>query len=98
MVVWSDIARDQIDAIYEFIASSSPAYARGVVDRIFRRGEDIARFPLAGRLMPELGLKQIREVIEGPYRIIYHIGPDQIEVIAVFHGAQETPWTKPSSN
>lgn len=30
---------------------------------------------------------QIREVIEGAYRIIYHIKPDQIDVIAVLHGA-----------
>jgi toxin ParE1/3/4 len=27
-------------------------------------------------------------LIEGPYRIIYHIKPDQIDVIAVIHGAR----------
>ena len=34
-------------------------------------------------------MKQIREVIEGPYRIIYYIKPDQIDVLAVLHGAQD---------
>jgi toxin ParE1/3/4 len=34
-------------------------------------------------------MKQIREVIEGPYRIIYYVKPDQIDVLAVLHGAQE---------
>ena len=33
-------------------------------------------------------MDQIREVIEKPYRIIYHIKPDQIDVIAVLHGAR----------
>jgi len=33
-------------------------------------------------------LEQIREVIEGPYRIIYHIKADQIDVLAIVHGAR----------
>jgi plasmid stabilization system protein ParE len=32
-------------------------------------------------------------VLEGPFRIIYHIKPDQVDVIAVIHGSQQTPWT-----
>ena len=32
-------------------------------------------------------MDQIREVIEGPYRIIYHIKTDQIDVLAVLHAA-----------
>ncbi len=34
-------------------------------------------------------MKQIREVIEGPYRIIYYIKPDRVDVLAVLHGAQD---------
>ena len=34
-------------------------------------------------------MEQIREVIEGPYRIIYYIKPDQIDVLAVIHGSQD---------
>ena len=33
-------------------------------------------------------IKKLREVIEGPYRIIYHIKPGQIDVIGVIHGAR----------
>jgi hypothetical protein len=28
-------------------------------------------------------------LIEGPYRIIYHITPDQVDVIAVIHGSRD---------
>jgi toxin ParE1/3/4 len=41
--------------------------------------------------VPEFGLGQIREVFEGSYRIVYHVKPDQVDVIAVVHGA-ERPW------
>ena len=33
-------------------------------------------------------MDQIREMLEGPYRIIHHTMPDQIDVIAVLHGAR----------
>ena len=53
-----------------------------------RRSEQIANFPFSGRLVPEFETEQIREVIEGSYRIIYYIKPEQIDVIAVLHAAQ----------
>lgn len=50
----------------------------------------MADFPLSGRIVPEYEFDQIREIIEYPYRIIYHIKSDQIDVLAVLHGAQNT--------
>ncbi|WP_149988198.1 type II toxin-antitoxin system RelE/ParE family toxin [Microcystis aeruginosa] len=47
-----------------------------------------ANFPFSGRLVPEFETEQIREVIEGSYRIIYYIKPEQIDVIAVLHAAR----------
>jgi len=36
----------------------------------------------------EYEAEDIREIIEKPYRIIYRIKPEQIDVLAVIHGAQ----------
>ncbi|MCK5165182.1 MAG: type II toxin-antitoxin system RelE/ParE family toxin [Desulfobacula sp.] len=41
--------------------------------------------------MPEYDAEDIRELIEKPYRIIYRIKLDQIDVIAVIHGARLMP-------
>jgi addiction module RelE/StbE family toxin len=87
-VHWTQTAQDHLDAIYEYIAQDSPEYALRMVDRLTRRSQQIADHPLSGRPVPEYELKQIREVIEWPYRIIYHIKPDQVDVIAVIHGAR----------
>ncbi len=57
------------------------------IDRITKRSMQIAAFPLSGRKVPEYDFDQIREVFSGPYRIIYYIKPDQIDVLAVIHGA-----------
>jgi len=88
-VHWTDTAQGHLDAIYGYIALDSPEYAKRMVDRLTRRSQQIADFPLSGRRVPEYDADQIREVIEGPYRIIYHIKPDQIDVVAVIHGAMD---------
>jgi toxin ParE1/3/4 len=61
------------------------------VDRLTRRSEQIAMFPQSGRVVPEYDAPEIREVIEPPYRIIYCIREEQIDVLAVVHSAQRLP-------
>lgn len=87
-VHWTDTAGAHLDAIYRHIAQDSPEYAKHMVDRLTRRSIQIAEFPLSGRKVPEYNFEQIREIIEGPYRIIYHIKADQVDVLAVLHGAR----------
>jgi plasmid stabilization system protein ParE len=43
-------------------------------------------------MVPELQRDDIREVIEPPYRIMYRILADRIDVLTVFHGAQQPPF------
>jgi toxin ParE1/3/4 len=93
-VHWTDTAQQHLDAIYRYIAQDSPVYARRMVDRLTRRSQQIGEFPLSGRTVPEYQMSQVREVIEGPYRIIYFIKPDQIDVLAVLHGARKIPGTE----
>ena len=88
-VHWTDTAEGHLHAIYAYIAQDSPEYARRMVDRLTRRSQQIAEFPFSGRRVPEYDVDQIREVIEGSFRIIYHIKADQIDVLAVIHGAMD---------
>ena len=87
-VHWTETAQEHLDGIHAYIAQDSPEYALRTVDRLTRRSQQIADAPLSGRRVPEYDMDQIREVIERPYRIIYHIRPGQIDVIAVIHGAR----------
>ena len=86
-VHWTDTAEEHLAAIHAYIAQDSTEYATRMVDRLTRRSQQMADFPLSGRRVPEYDMNQIREVIEGAYRIIYHIKPDQIDVLAVVHAA-----------
>ena len=90
-VNWTEAARAQLRDIRGFVAGSSPQYATKKVDRLTRRSQQIAKFPRSGRIVPEANDVNIREVLEGPYRIIYHILEDEIDIIAVVHGARQWP-------
>ena len=90
-VHWTQNAVEHLVNIYEHIALNSPTYAKGMVDKITRRSEQITDQPLSGRKVPEYQTDDIRELIEKPYRIIYRIKEDQIDVLAVIHGARLLP-------
>lgn len=88
-VHWTDTAQQHLRAIHDYIAQDSPEYAKRMVDRLTRRSQQIGAFPMAGRPVPEYQTERVREVFEGWYRIIYRLRPDQIDVIAVLHGARQ---------
>ena len=88
-VHWTDTAERHLDAIHDYIALDSPIYAKRMVDRLTRRSQQIADYPRSGRRVPEYDVDAVREVIEGACRIVYHIKPDQIDVLAVIHGAMD---------
>ena len=90
-VYWTLNAITHLTNIYEFISLNSPTYARRMVDRITRRSEQITSHPLSGRKVPEYEADDIREIIENPYRIVYRVKQNHIDVLAVIHGAQLLP-------
>ena len=90
-VYWTRNAIKHLTNIYEYIALNSPTYARRMVDRITQRSEQISTQPFSGRKVPEYESEDIRELIEKPYRIIYRLKQDQIDILAVIHGAQLLP-------
>ena len=90
-VHWTNTAIDHLLAIHAYAAQQSRPYADRLIDRLTRRSEQIGRFPQSGRMLPERRREDLREVIERPYRIIYRVKSEQIDVLAVVHSAQQLP-------
>lgn len=86
---WTEHAVAQLEAVADYISLSSPVYAEHLVDRIARRLEQACEFPESGRVVPEFARPEIRELIERPYRLVYRVHADVIEVLSVLHGRQE---------
>lgn len=90
-LVWSPREVRDIEAIHSSIAEDSPEYADLMVLRILRLVERLSEFPKSGRSVPELNEPTIREVIAGPYRVIYRLRAEGAEVVTVFRGSQRFP-------
>ena len=92
-VIWTPEAQAHLDGIHRYLQHDAPFYARGVVDRLTRRSRQLVDHPHSGRIVPMYEDRNLRELIVYPYRLIYRIKSDRIDVIAVFHGAQQLPDT-----
>jgi len=57
-------------------------------DTLVERLELLKELPEQGRLVPEWGAPGIREVIHSPYRIIYEVYPDRVEILTLSHERQ----------
>jgi len=84
-VQWTKTAEGHLDAIYAYISQDSSTYALSMVDKLTRKSEQIAMYPLSGRAVPEYERGDLREIIENPYRIIYRINERQIDIVAIIH-------------
>jgi len=87
-VAWHQDALTDLDEIAKFIAREAPAFGRLFARRVFDATRRLSDFPRSGRVIAELGREDVREILVGNYRVIYHILPDEVEVVAVIHGAR----------
>jgi len=56
------------------------------VKKLRERARQACDNPLAGRIVPELGQADIREVLLKNYRIVYRVKSDTLVVLTVFEG------------
>jgi len=87
-VRWTPQAADDLEAICLFIARDSARLASTFADRVLFATERLASYPRLGRVVPELGAEDIREIIVGSYRVIYRLRQDAVQLLTLHHGAR----------
>ena len=86
---WTNYAFLDLKDIFDYIARDSKKYAYHQTKKLQEKTKILKDNPNLGRKVPELDKDDIRELIEGNYRIIYKIlSKDQIDIISVFHSAR----------
>lgn len=83
---WTAQSLDDIANIAEFIAKDSQKYAVIQVDRFFDSVKILNKQPVLGKPVPEINDKNIREILQGSYRIIYRlVSEDKIDILTIHH-------------
>ena len=62
-----------------------------LVARINFRVDGLASHPRKGRVVPEYNIERFRELIEPPYRIMYQVFADRVEIATIRHSAELLP-------
>jgi len=90
-VVWTEQAFLRLAAIEDFISGDNPQAAVKLVTRMIEKTEALAKFPQMGRQLPEVPDSDLRELIDGNYRIVYRIKKKNVEIITVFEAHRLLP-------
>ena len=90
-IVWSPLAVDRASEIASYIAQDKPSAAEKWIKTVFSKVEQLKSAPEIGRIVPEIGNNQFRELIYGNYRVIYRIEAEQISILTIRHGKQILP-------
>lgn len=92
-IVWSPLAVERLENIYEFISEKDTVAAKNLINRIFERVESLNRFPERGRKVPETKRNEIREIFESEYRIIYKVETKRVVILTIRNFKQLLPKT-----
>ena len=83
---WTLLARNDLKAIFEYISKDSKKYAKLEILKIKSRTQILNVQPLIGKEVIESGNIDVRELVEGNYRIIYKmVDNDRIDILIIHH-------------
>jgi plasmid stabilization system protein ParE len=82
-------ARADLRSIREARAQFSEESATELAFALLRRLRQLRDFPYSGRAIPELQHRNLREVLEQGYRILYEVFPDRVEVFGIISSRQQ---------
>lgn len=88
IVNWTDRAKTRLRLMHGKIAEHSESTADREIDKLLTSSARLSELPHSGRKVPEYGREEVRELLIKPYRVIYWILPDRIDVVTVIHYRQ----------
>ena len=96
---WSLKAQRHLRDITEYLESTSASYAGVFGGRVLAAAELVSEFPRLGRVVPEYQDNDLREVLVGNYRLVYHVTGEHLGIVGIVHGSRDlrgalgkTPW------
>jgi toxin ParE1/3/4 len=92
-LIWSPAARDDLHDIVVFIARDNLNRAMSFGYELISETDRLQEFPEVGRVVPEHRNDNIRELLFGPYRLVYRVDHDRklCEMARIWHSARGIP-------
>ena len=86
-VLWARSARRDLESIVAYLADRNPQAALSALARLERKARSLAQQADRGRVVPELArlrVREYRELVLSPYRLVYRVAGADVMVLTVF--------------
>lgn len=67
-----------------YVDQQAPAVGDELLRKIISQVERLGAFPESGRVVPEFGIANLREIIYSPFRIIYRLDESRVRIVRVW--------------
>lgn len=89
-IIWSPLAIERAYEAASSISQDKPEAALAWLEGLFASTDRLARFPDSGRIVPEIGRSEFREIVyRHSYRVIYRVEKSRVSILTVRNFAQE---------
>jgi addiction module RelE/StbE family toxin len=85
---WTVPAADDLENIKNYLLQNYPQFAESTVRTIYQRIGRLKTSPNRGRPGHRSGTREL-SITPLPYVVVYAVKPDAIEVLHIYHGAQD---------
>jgi len=86
LIRWTTEAADQFEAAVKHIQQDNPIAGRSVAQVVIDRIQQLATLPGLGRPGE---VKGTRELVSPPYVVVYRFTEEIVEILHIWHGAQD---------
>ena len=85
-----------LEAIRTWYADQQvPEVGERLLEEIFSAIERLVDFPRSGRVVPEFGIVNLREIIHPPFRIVYRIDKGSVRIVRVWRSERVLKMPEP---
>lgn len=88
-VLWTENSIQDLESIKEFISQDSITRVEEWVLKFFNIGESLFLLSGRGRIVPEFGQDNLRELLVENDRLVYKINSATVEIISIFEGHRQ---------
>lgn len=89
-IIWTELASNELKEIYDFIAQDSRLYAKRQIIKIRNKTRILKSSKYIGKIVEEIGIPVVREIVQGNYRIIYKIqNENEIAILTIHHSSRD---------
>ena len=84
-ITFAASAVKDLEAIHTWYADQqAPAVGERFLREVISQVERLVDFPESGRIVPEFGIVNLREVIYSPFRIVYRLDKSRVRIVRVW--------------